>query len=489
MLEKVFTRIGMDEQAGIERSRILLVAVDISKSKHEACLGNSERVLRRRLIFSNTREGLQQLEATIVQQQMRSEAELAVIGMEPTGPYWKPLFAQLKQRGYPVVLVHSKAVKHNRKTMAGNDGKTDSLDTLCIWDLLRQGKCFAPIEREEKLEAAYRLMHHYEDSCKRATQIRNQLRAVLALVFPELNERFRKVDGKTALAFLAKNPTPQSIRRLGPKRFLERWRGQHGRWGQKFFAELYELAKQSIGVHDQERCYELEIGFLVEELRQALETQQRWFEQAHALVRDHAHFPLLVSIKGIGDKIATGLLASLGDPTRFDNGKQWVSLAGLDLKLHESGETIHKELSRSRSQETGPDRSVRQDRPCRLRNVAGRQALRLEQGPTTEREVLAAEPSSVVGSQESVLRNEGNECGAVRNSPEIASVPVRAFEPHRENQRDSGGTSLLPTTGTRNHRTLSEKTRIKFNKDRPGASYGDHSLLHFSITVSRIEHS
>lgn len=91
-----------------------------------------------------------------------------------------------------------------------------------------------------------------------------------------------------------------------------------------------------------ERSYELEIRFLVEELRQALETQQRWFEQAHALVRDHVHFPLLVSIKGIGDKIATGLLASLGDPTRFDSGKQWVSLAGLDLKLHESGESIHK---------------------------------------------------------------------------------------------------------------------------------------------------
>lgn len=35
---------------------------------------------------------------------------------------------------------------------AGNDGKTDRLETLCIWGLLRQSK------REEKLEAAYRLM-------------------------------------------------------------------------------------------------------------------------------------------------------------------------------------------------------------------------------------------------------------------------------------------------------------------------------------------
>lgn len=342
MLEKVLSRIGVEEQGGIDPSRVLWVAVDIGKRKHEACLGSSERVLRRRLVFSNTREGLQQLEAAIVQQRMRSGMDLVVVGMEPTGPYWRPLFAQLKGRGYPLVLVHSKAVKHNRKTMAGNDGKTDSLDTLCIRDLLRQGKCFAPIEREEKREGAYRMMHHYEDSCKRSGQIRNQLRAVLAVVFPELNERFRKLDGKIALAFLAKNPTPDSIRRLGPKRFLERWSGSHGRWGREFFAELYELAKHSIGVQDLERSYELEIRLLVEEFRQALETQQRWFERARALVEDHDHFALLLSIKGIGEKIATGLLASLGDPTRFENGKQWVSLAGLDLKLHESGESIHK---------------------------------------------------------------------------------------------------------------------------------------------------
>jgi transposase len=342
LLEKVLTRIGFEEQAGIDHSRILWVAVDVSKRQHEACFGKSDRVFRQRFVFSNHREGLRRFEETIARERMRGGIDLVVIGMEPTGPYWKPLFAQLKEHGYAAVLVHSKAVKHNRKTMGGNDGKTDRLDTLCIWDLLRQGKCFAPIQREEKLEAAYRMMHHYEDSCKRSGQIRNQLRSILALVFPELNERFKKLDGKTALAFLAKNPTPKSIRRLGPKRFLQRWRGQHGRWGHEFFAEVYGLAKTSIGVQDRERSFEVEIRFLVEELRQALETQERWFELALGWVEDHPHFALLTSIKGIGKKIATGLLASLGDPTRFDHGKQWVSLAGLDLKLHESGDSIHR---------------------------------------------------------------------------------------------------------------------------------------------------
>ena len=150
MLKKVLTRIGFEEQAGIDRSRILWVAVDVSKSQHEACFGRTDRVLRRRLAFSNHREGFRRLKEAIVRERKRSGMDFVLIGMEPTGSYWKPLFAHLKERGYAVVLVHSKAVKHNRKTMGGNDGKTDRLDTLCIWDLLRQGKCFAPIQREEK---------------------------------------------------------------------------------------------------------------------------------------------------------------------------------------------------------------------------------------------------------------------------------------------------------------------------------------------------
>ena len=59
-------------------------------------------------------------------------------------------------------------------------------------------------------------------------------------------------------------------------------------------------------------------------------------------MKGHDHLTLLTSIRGIGDKVAVGLLASLGDPTRFAHGKQWVSLASLDLKLFESGDSIRR---------------------------------------------------------------------------------------------------------------------------------------------------
>ncbi len=149
----------------------------------------------------------------------------------------------------------------------------------------------------------------------------------------------RRIDGPTALLFLAKNPTPASIRRLGLKRFLKRWSGSHGRWGLKDFEELYELAQRSLGI--EARDLELEIKTLVDELRRALQLQEQWFHHALTLLEDRSAYRLLLTVKGIGPKVAVGILSSVGPVEHFNNGKQWVKLAGLDLRLRESGTSVH----------------------------------------------------------------------------------------------------------------------------------------------------
>ncbi len=339
MLHKVLSRLGLGD---VDLSKILWVGVDISKRKHSACMGTRDRVFCRHVRFTNTRDGLEHFVAAIRRVQRESQASVVIIGMEPTSVYWKPLNAQLRRLGYATVLADAKAVKHNRQTLGGNASKSDKKDAFAIYDLLRQGKCLLPVEREPALESAHRLMQHYEDSRHRSGQIRNQLRASLSLVFPELNELIKKLDGKTAQAFLIKNPTPGSIRRLEREAFLERWRGRHGQWGRRWFDQLYELAGRSIGVADPQQSFEFEIRLLTEEFQRALAIQEQWFQRALSLIEAREDFQLVVDIPGIGDKLAVGLLSCLGRPGDFRAGKQWVSLAGLDLKFCDSGESVHK---------------------------------------------------------------------------------------------------------------------------------------------------
>ena len=48
------------------------------------------------------------------------------------------------------------------------------------------------------------------------------------------------------------------------------------------------------------------------------------------------------TIPGIGPKTAVGLLACIGQPADFRYGKQWVKLAGLDIRYFQSGESTHR---------------------------------------------------------------------------------------------------------------------------------------------------
>lgn len=81
---------------------------------------------------------------------------------------------------------------------------------------------------------------------------------------------------------------------------------------------------------------------LSEEFQQALAFQEQWFQQALAVVQGRRDFQLLLTLPNLSDKLAVGLLASVGPPNDFEDAKQWVSLAGLDLKLCDSGESVHK---------------------------------------------------------------------------------------------------------------------------------------------------
>ncbi len=323
-------------------TKTLWVAIDIGKRRHEAYLASSDQGPRRRLRFRNNREGLRQLNKAIQRAQCACQADDIVIGMEPSGAYWKALYEQLQTLGYRLVLVHATAVKHNRQTHGDNPSKTDRKDAFCIWDLLRQGKYFTPVKRDPEQAAAYRMLRHYEDSRKRSDQIRNQLRASLAVAFPELNERFQDLTSKTALSFLEKNPTPSKIKALGPQRFLQRWRGRRGPMGRKYFEDLYGLAKVSIGVADPAGHLALEIRIQAGEFRHALEVQERWFGRAEELLAPRPDYQLVRTIPGIGRKLSVGLLACIGRPEDFRYGKQWVKLAGLDLRLFRSGESTHK---------------------------------------------------------------------------------------------------------------------------------------------------
>jgi hypothetical protein len=222
--------------------------------------------------------------------------------------------------------------------------KTDEKDAYSIFDLLQQGKFFVPVARDAELQAAYRLMQRHMALKKRVGQLRNQLRAAIHLAFPELNPLMKDLTQPTALRFLQANPTPGSILRHGRTRFLEQWqpRQRCGQWRPETFHRLYDLAQASIGLQTPSRIDEFELTTLVGDLVDALTKQQLWLDKAIELLAHRADYQLLLQLPRIGTPTAAAILTAIGDIHAYHNGKQLVKLAGLDIRLFESGSSIRK---------------------------------------------------------------------------------------------------------------------------------------------------
>jgi transposase len=328
----------------VHQPDLLLVGVDVSKAKHSACLGTQTTVSCRKLEFTHTREGFRRFEQTLRAHLVKNKCQRMLIAMEPSGIYWQALYERLKSCGYGVCLVHCQAVRNNRKTMQDGTSKTDEKDAYSIFDLLRQGKFFLPVDRDPELQAAYRLMRRHMALKKRVSQLRNHLRAAIHLTFPELNPLVKDLTQPTALRFLQVNPTPISILRNGQRHFLETWqpRSRCGQWRPEKFQQLYDLAQHSIGLSDPYGIDEFAIKALAHDLADALAKQQLWLDKAIALLAPRTDFQVLMPLPRIGQPTAAAILTAIGDLSTYTNGKHLVKLAGLDIRLFESGSSIRK---------------------------------------------------------------------------------------------------------------------------------------------------
>lgn len=327
----------------IQQAGLLLIGVDVSKAKHDACIGTLDSV-KARIRFRNANDGFKRFEDAIRKNIFRNKCRRVIVAMEPSGLYWYALYNRLRKCGFNVCLVDCKAVKNNRKTLPDGASKTDKKDAYSIFDLLQQGKFFLPVERDEELNAAYRMMRRHMALKKRVGQIRNQLRGALHLAFPELSDCINDITQPTSLRFLKSNPTPESIMRNGRKRFLEKWKPRRrcGQWRPEKFKQIYDIAQESIGLKDPYRTDEFEIKQLAHDLADALEKQKMWLDQAILLLDERPDFQLLMTVPRLGKPTAAAILTAIGNISEYTNGKQLVKLAGLDVRLYESGSSVFR---------------------------------------------------------------------------------------------------------------------------------------------------
>jgi transposase len=314
----------------------LVVGIDVAKERHYAFFGTpAGKTLLHRLVFDNSKEGFEKLcfQAEI----LRAQHGLThvVFGVEPTADYHKPLGEYLIRQGHLVVLVSGNAVKNNRELLDSRWDKNDMKDAANLADLITQGKClfyeFAspPLGELRSLLSLQRRLKKQEQGYRVRT--RNHL---IAQYFPELDPYFGYSEGPAIVKWCL---DPKELMCLPFEEFVRMVSSSTG--GQKQrrrLEEIREKAASSIGC-EAHPSVAFEGRVLVEEIRRL----QDLLRETHVNIRAVCHhFPeyfFLLTIPGFGPDISAKVLGAIGNPHRFENHRQVLKTAGLDLSADRSG--------------------------------------------------------------------------------------------------------------------------------------------------------
>ena len=319
----------------------LVVGVDIAKNYQWARFVDFRGIEHdRALKFKNSRGGFETILARIREICKKENFAKAVVGMEPTGHYWKAFANWLeKQDGVKVVLVNPYATKQAKELDDNSQTKSDKKDALTIAKLVKDGRYFELYLPHDVYAELRGLSTTRTGLNKRKNALKNTITAVMDEYFPEYGEVFKcPLSGKASRHILKTCPFPKFILELGEDGVTEEIKKAVKKTvGRKKAAQLTKAAEESIGVDYGEEAAGLKLRLMLEEL-ELLEKQTEELEgqMADALHQtDYADF--LLSIKGIGIVTLAACLGELGGPTRFEDSRQMSRMAGYNLVEDSSG--------------------------------------------------------------------------------------------------------------------------------------------------------
>jgi transposase len=318
----------------------LVVGIDVAKEKHHAFFGTATgKTLFKRLVFENNLEGFRKLLVQAEAMKVQEGLKKVVFGMEPTGNYHKPLGEHLIRCGQGVVLVSGVAAHENRKTLDGRWDTNDTRDAANVADLVSQGKCLfyefpmGALQDLRNLLSLKRRFKRQEHGYR--VRIRNHL---LAKYFPELDQYYKQSES-TSLAIVHWCLDPSVIAGLEYKRFVEMVAPGKGRISRENRLQaIWKVAVDSIGC-EAGPTVEFEAQVMVEGLKQIRDALRSIEEKIQEICSPFPEYEYLLSIPGFGPDVSSKVLGAIGDPFRFQNGKQVLKLAGLDLNAERSGKS------------------------------------------------------------------------------------------------------------------------------------------------------
>ncbi len=330
---------SQNEKIAQVTEKTLIVGVDVASMTHFARAFDFRGIELGKIIrISNDVQGFRLFKLWVNELKGKYNRDTVMVGMEPTGHYWFNFAQFLKDSGIRIVLVNPFHVKRSKELDDNNPTKNDRKDPKTIAMLVKDGRYQVPYVPEglySELRTAMETRWHIVQGLN---AIGNRVKRWLSIYFPEFSKVFSAWEGKGALIVLKEFPTPEKVLQKGVDGIAARWRKDKLRpLGLKRAMRLVEAAKNSVGVREGLRAAETSLRMLLAEYEMKKQQLEEIMVLVEELIYQIPGIKEVLKIKGIGLVTAAGLMAEVGDLSRFDHPKQIQKLAGLNIRENSSG--------------------------------------------------------------------------------------------------------------------------------------------------------
>ena len=317
-----------------------IVGIDIAKNVHWAgiILPNGKEI-KKPFSFNNNKIGFKSLVETVKNILTMLNFKKVIIGMEPTGHYWKCCARYLKKIEWiKVVTVNPHHVKKSKEFDDNCQTKNDKKDCMTIARLIKDARYFEPYLPEGVWAELRSLSNTRAELVRKQNALKNRLVATMDEYFPEYTKIFKQILSRTSEEILKECPFPEDIKSKGKEELLKHIKKTVKRgYSKKQVEKVYKAAEESIGAEEGIYGAKIQIKMYIEEAEMLKKQIKMTEEELEKQLKETGFYESIISIKGIGVVSAAMFIGEVGDINRFDSYEQIRRYAGLNLVENSSG--------------------------------------------------------------------------------------------------------------------------------------------------------
>ena len=307
---------------------IYYVGIDISKYKHDFCIiSNAGELIVVNASFQNNKIGFQCL-LKHWKPYKKSDFRIA---LETIGHYSLNLELFLTNNGYTFFKTNPLIIHQFLKARSLRRTKTDKADSITI------AKYLMSVPYKPNSDLLYTIFTLKSLCRSREILIKERSKFAVILTneldksFPEIKPFFNNMISTTLLYILEKYNNTKHIATM--KDYDSIRKISHGKFTYSKFAQLKELAKNSVGFHNENT--DLLIFTYVSIYNDFNSKIDPIEKQISTIIK--VLNPRMLTIPGIGEISAASILSEYGDIKNFSSPNKMLAFAGLDPSINQSG--------------------------------------------------------------------------------------------------------------------------------------------------------